>query len=702
MRTALPPIPTSRAVLAAAAAYFAFYLLWQVFDWGGDGAQSFIGNVAYWPVHAAGCWLSWRAARGSSSRRVRRAWLLFGAALAASFAGGIAQFMYEVVFDASPYPSLADVGYLAFYPLVLAAMLCFPQAGASGALKARILIDCATVAIGGCAVVWFVVLGPTTLGLSGSVLQSVFTMAYPGGDLIVIVGLATVLLRRSLPSSESALHLVGLGALLFVVGDLIFGYVTLHGSYTGGDGVDAVWMLAHLMFLLAADAQRIASRTAPDGESVPAQRERASWMPYVALAVLFGLLAYSERGDALVPGGILVGAAVASSALVSLRQFLAQRELVQAHEELAALATTDPLTGLSNHRALVSHLDRELERAARYRRTCAVLFVDLDHFKAINDSLGHAIGDRVLADLASLARQQLRTIDIVGRWGGEEFVILLPELERDAAMVVAERLRAAVAGHAFDGASGSHLTCSIGVASFPIDGIERDELLDRADRAMFAAKRLGRNQTVAANDPAVAILRAGPLSRDDEALMGAVEALAMMVNLRDRYTGAHPDDVSGLAIAVATALGCSEDEATSIGIAARLHDVGKVAVPDAILRKPAALDVNEWAIMRRHSGTGADIVSHIPRLRGIAKVIRGHHERWDGGGYPDGLAGTDIPLGARIVGAADAFHAMIADRPYRAAMTRATAVEHLRRDAGRHFDPAVVEALLLRILAERR
>lgn len=363
-------------------------------------------------------------------------------------------------------------------------------------------------------------------------------------------------------------------------------------------------------------------------------------------------------------------------------------------------ADSDALTGLPNHRAMMQILDKELERSRRYGRPYAVLFVDLDHFKALNDSCGHAAGDAALCELVAIVGTTLRGVDTFGRWGGEEFVIVLPETAGDEALSVAERVRAAVAAHAFRAGDGVHLTCSVGVAAYPADAVDRDGLVEAADRAMYAAKHLGRNQARAAADPAVAALTQGGNSREDVALMGTVEALASLVEARDRYTGAHTLEVAVLATEIAQRLGLDAAEVRRIGLAGRLHDVGKVAVPDAILCKPAPLTGEEWAVMRRHPIVGADVVSCVPALRALAPLIRGHHERWDGQGYPDGQAGTAIPLGARIVAVVDAYGALTTDRPYRRGRDAAGALRELRRCAGAQFDPSIVAALA-QVLAAR-
>ncbi len=371
------------------------------------------------------------------------------------------------------------------------------------------------------------------------------------------------------------------------------------------------------------------------------------------------------------------------------------RALAEANARLQALSTTDPLTDLPNHRGLVAALDQEIERAVRYHRSCAVLLCDLDHFKALNDGCGYAAGDAALREFAAVVKGVLRGVDTLGRWGGEEFLAILPETNLEAALVAAERVRAAVAAYTFAVGNGVHVTCSIGAAACPQSAEDRAALVEAAEQAICAAKRLGRNQVRAAADPAVTVLAEGGngQSREDAALVGAVEALAALVEARDQYTGARMQAVSTLALRMALALGLSAADARMIGLAGQLHDVGKIAVPEAILRKPARLAPEEWALVRRHSVVGADVVSRVPALRVLAPVIRAHHERWDGRGYPDNLAGEAIPLGARIVAAADAYGAMTTDRPYKEARSSDDALAEMQRCAGSQFDPDVVAAL---------
>ncbi len=371
--------------------------------------------------------------------------------------------------------------------------------------------------------------------------------------------------------------------------------------------------------------------------------------------------------------------------------------LSEANARLERLATSDPLTRLLNHHAIVDELDREAARALSAGRRFAVLFVDLDHFKVLNDTYGHQAGDETLLEFASLLRATLGPTSVAGRWGGEEFLAILPETDHTGGMRIAEALRAEAAEHRFVSGEAGRVTCSIGLAVYPEDGRRSNTLVAAADGAMYAAKRLGRNQVRAAADIAVnALERAHDHSdrHEELELAGTVEALAELVAARDHYSNEQCLAIVGLARGMAGRLGIRGEGLRLLGMAVRLHDIGKVAVPDCVLVKEGEpFTEEEWRLMRRHVTVGAEVVEHIPALRPLAPIIRSHHERWDGRGYPDGLAAGSIPLGARIVAVAGAYRALTADRPYQQCRSRESAIEELRRCSGTQFDPAVVEAL---------
>jgi diguanylate cyclase (GGDEF)-like protein/PAS domain S-box-containing protein len=353
-------------------------------------------------------------------------------------------------------------------------------------------------------------------------------------------------------------------------------------------------------------------------------------------------------------------------------------------DELRRSARVDQLTGVFNRGHFVELAEQRLAGGGEH----GLVLLDADHFKQVNDGYGHVVGDAVLVELASRLLDALAPGDLVGRWGGEEFVVLVDGAALEAR---AEALRAAVAERPIV-AGGVALAQTISLGAVRAGGELRslDALVEASDRCLYAAKRGGRNRVSLAAD---ATLGTAPGIAEPEGIAMA-RALAYAAALRDEEPEAHAGEVSLLATLVAERLGLPEEGVWRCRLGGWLHDVGKVAIPDSILDKPGPLDRAEWELMRTHPGAGADIVARFAPLRGAAAAVRHHHERYDGGGYPDGLAGTAIPIEARIVAAADAYSAMTADRPYQPARPPAAAAAELRASAGTQFDPEVVEALI--------
>ncbi len=369
---------------------------------------------------------------------------------------------------------------------------------------------------------------------------------------------------------------------------------------------------------------------------------------------------------------------------------------LEANEQLTEMALKDPLTGVYNHRTIYDILQQNCIDSTYFQRPCAVLFFDLDHFKALNDGYGHTVGDQVLKELAELLRENLRMGDNVGRWGGEEFIIILPETDSEAALVIAERIREKVVQHPFTETGSICMTCSIGVAEYPLNGETAADVLNAADQAMYVAKKTGRNKVLSSLDPEVTLYTMHTdktESRDETLLQGVIIALNALLALRDTDTGSHTSRVSELVYKIAIAMGLNESESRMAAVAGQLHDIGKIGVPDAILLKPGKLTEAEWAIMKLHPQYGEKIIRTIPTLNTIAGAVRSHHERWDGDGYPDKLSDETIPLVARIIAVVDSYDAMISDRPYRKAQTSEFALKEIMNCAGSQFDPKVVEAL---------
>ena len=367
-----------------------------------------------------------------------------------------------------------------------------------------------------------------------------------------------------------------------------------------------------------------------------------------------------------------------------------EQALEEALREVDRRSRIDALTGLYNraHGTEVMHTEIERSRGAHH---VGALMLDIDHFKAINDEYGHAVGDAVLRGVGQRIGRALRSFDCAARWGGEEFCAVLPGAGSDDRLrSIGERLRAAVVGTPIETSVGPiHVTVSVGGAS-TADGLDdADALVDAADQALYAAKRRGRDQvrtfaTLSQRDREEAAPR----------IVRLAEVLALTASVREGMPPLHCRQVSELASAVAVALGLPRHVAVRCQVAGWLHDVGKVAIPDAILRKTGALDADEMATMRAHAVIGDQLVRQVQELADAAPGVRHHHERWDGTGDPDGLAGEDIPIEARIVAAVDAYSAMTIERVYRRPMERPQAIAELQRSAGTHLDPAVVQALI--------
>ena len=368
---------------------------------------------------------------------------------------------------------------------------------------------------------------------------------------------------------------------------------------------------------------------------------------------------------------------------------LAAEQRARAEAELRS--RTDTLTGLYNRRHAVEQLMHELARSDRDGTGVGLLILDIDRFKRINDSQGHAGGDAVIAEAARRLQAGVREWDTVARIGGEEFLVVAPGLTTEAAIAdLGDRLRQAVAERPICAPRGAELpvTVSVGAVFVRRDEGSAEYALDRADRALYAAKRRGRNRLCRFSQLDTIDLRA-----EQPECLHVAEALALTSDLRRGAPAPRSRAVAELAAAIARRLDLSEDQTLRATLGGWLCDVGKVAIPDAILSKPGPLTDAEWGVVRTHSAVGEELLHKFPELAPAAPAVRHHHEHYDGTGYPDRLAGEEIPLEARVVAVADAYSAMITDRPSAAKRSQAGALDELLRCAGTRFDPRVIAAL---------
>jgi diguanylate cyclase (GGDEF)-like protein len=407
------------------------------------------------------------------------------------------------------------------------------------------------------------------------------------------------------------------------------------------------------------------------------------------IPMVFGALSYPLRSVALigfteVVAYMCVSLVVGGTSLTYLLLFSSILALTAAmciwqarnhdhqREELARVSRSDPLTGCLNRRGFEERIEAELADAWREGRGLSLVVLDLDGFKSTNDTHGHAAGDELLRFVVSTLATVLRPSDAIGRLGGDEFAVLLPGARSAKAGELLTRMAEALA---------PRVSASFGRASFPFDGADAEALFRYADAELYAAKR-GAPRQGGASD------------------LSWAATLAWTVDARMDLEHEHSGSVARYAAAIAVRLGWPAAAVDRLRIAAMLHDVGKIGVPEGILRKPARLTDEEFEIVKRHPEIGADLVSGIEGLADVAQWIRNSHESFDGSGYPDGLAGEAIPEASRIMLVADAFDAMTSDRPYRNAMPLADVVSELRRASGSQFDPRAVDALIAAIEAE--
>jgi diguanylate cyclase (GGDEF)-like protein len=565
--------------------------------------------------------------------------------------------MYEL--DVAPVPSLADLGWLAFYLPAYAAIVLLVRtrvASVPATLWVDGLIGGLAVASIAAAVVFDAVL--ETVGGKPAVVAT--SLAYPICDMLLM---ALVLggLHMSRGRLDRTWLWLGAGFAIFAVSDSVYLVELARESYTPGGVLDAGWSVA--LVLVAFAAWRPASRVD--------RAQREGWativtpIGFAVVAIAVGVYDHFERINLL---ALMLATACLGAVLTRLVLTFAQnlRVLTVSREE----ATTDVLTGLGNRRLLERDLVLAEGRVADGERMLLVLF-DLNGFKQYNDSFGHPAGDSLLARLGGNLRGAMMERGSAYRMGGDEFCILAPLGDEDP-----DRITTMAATALSEEGESFTITCAYGAVVVPDDAAEGDEAVRLADRRMYRQKNGGRAS-------------AGRQSKD---------VLLQALQERNPDLRQHQNDVGRLAEATARKLGLPGEAVEQMRAAGELHDVGKVAIPDAILNKPGRLTDSEWEFVRGHSEIGERIVAAAPALGEIGPMVRGTHERWDGHGYPDGLAAREIPLGARVVAVCDAYHAMITERPYQRAMDPALALGELRRCAGTQFDPDVVDAFGLVLL----
>ena len=592
-------------------------------------------------------------ARAVCVREERLAWSLIGFGMVAWSAADLYYTLVLSKLDAPPYPSISDAGWLVFYPACWAAVVLLMRRRIRE-FHASLWLDGIVAALGVAALTAALVLPPIlAMSVEGEPSAVITNLAYPVGDVLLLVLMVGALALTGW-RPDRPLALVGVGLVLSGAADIVYLSAIADGQADSPAWLSWLWPASAVATALGAWQPLDRAR------AVRLEGRRLLVLPFGAMAATLVLLLVDHFHRA---SDFAVLLAFATLAVAGVRLWLTLGEHMSLLGTSRGEAHTDELTGLGNRRRLTEDLESGLRDATPERPLLLMLF-DLNGFKAYNDIYGHPAGDGLLARLGVSLAEAVEGHGSAYRMGGDEFCVLATG--RHDEIAAAARAALSERGDGFD------ISAALGSAVLDRPDGDAADALRIADRRMYAEKN-GRRASAGGQSTAV---------------------LLKVLAERNPNLGEHVDGVAALAEQTARVLGMGDDQRTAVRQAANLHDIGKAAVPDAILEKPGPLDEHEWAFMRRHTIIGERIMQAAPALSAAAPLVRSSHESFDGTGYPDRLAGDDIPLGARVIAVCDAYDAMVSDRPYRAALSHAEALDELRRCAGTQFDPAVVRAFV--------
>jgi diguanylate cyclase (GGDEF)-like protein len=594
-------------------------------------------------------------------RRGERGWLMIGVGALCWAAGDVYWQVKLSRLSSPPVPSLADVGYLSFCPLWLAGILWLARRRTHGVSR-TVIADAVAAALAVGAVCAAVVVHPVLSNATGSPISVATNLAYPLCDM-ALLGLIVAATALGDWVLDRRWVLLAVSVVAFWVADSMYLVTVATNTFSDHEWFNPLWYCSPVIAAWAAWLPNTAASATARPTGV-----RGIVLPLAFGCGALAVLAWSSFDPT---GVIAIGLATSSLLVIMGRLALTWRDNAALLRASQTQALTDPLTGLGNRRALFEALEQRIADASDEKQLLLIMF-DLDGFKAYNDDYGHPAGDSLLQRVGKKLEAHLVGSGTAYRMGGDEFCALIDTVQDPSGA------SAKAASELSEQGDGFAIGCSYGSILLPSEAQDVKSALGLADERMYAHKRNGR-------------LSASRQSKD---------VLLRALAERSSDLGAHLRSVAEMAVSVARTFPLSFEEVEQIRHAAELHDVGKVAIPDAILDKPAPLDDSEWEFMRTHTLIGERIIAEAPALKRVAALVRSSHENFDGTGYPDRLAAQQIPLGSRIIAACDALHAMTTDRPYRKAIDQQAAITELHRCAGTQFDPLVVARLCHALTAE--
>ena len=630
----------------------AFDAAHALFDVGGHGVDAFANDWVYTAVEFIAVALC--AARVLTNRDDRAAWASMTLGLLAWTGGDLVWTIWLDNVPNPPIPSVADGLYLAMYPAIYVALMLLIRSRLRHVGVAQWLdggvVGLAIAAVGAALIF------PTVLGAGkGRFIEVAVNVAYPLGDFALLVFVVVAFSLSGWRPGRLWL-LLGAGIIVTALADIIYVYQVAKGSYVSGALLDTMWPFSMGLLALAA-WQPVAGRAA--------HRVAAPHTIVLTLLAASGALALLVLAAFRHVAPLAVGLAAGALLVASARAMLTYLENVRILRRAAHEAVTDALSGLGNRRRLMEHLQEAVNDAGNGHATTLVFF-DLNGFKRYNDRFGHAAGDSLLARFGAALSSAIDSRGHAYRLGGDEFCVLLK-----GRVARHDRLLANASSALTERGAVFTVSAAFGLAVVPDDALSARDALQLADQRMYADKA-----------------RSSPNNQAQTR-----DVLLQLLDERTPELHEHVDDVGRLVAGLARQFSLDSDQLDELLRAAELHDIGKLAIPDEMLLKPGPLTDAEWQFMRQHTIIGERILNAAPALRPVARLVRASHERWDGTGYPDGIAGPAIPLGARIIAACDAYAAMTSERCYQTARSKRDAIAELQRNAGGQFDPAVIQAL---------